>query len=63
MSGECLNPEQVKVARRGAISEFEKFGVYVKVPISRCWQIVGKAPIGTRWVDINKGDKKNPKYR
>ena len=23
----------------------------------------GKEPIGTRWVDINKGDEQNPEYR
>ena len=23
----------------------------------------GKMPVGTRWVDINKGDDQNPNYR
>ena len=25
--------------------------------------MTGKAPIGTRWIDINKGDEKAPEYR
>ena len=29
----------------------------------QCWDNTGKAPIGVRWVDINKGDDINPEYR
>ena len=28
-----------------------------------CYKETGKAPIGTRWVDINKGDEENTEYR
>ena len=45
------------------MEEFRKHGVYVKVPIQQCWDRTGKNPIGVRWVDINKGDDRNPKYR
>ena len=31
--------------------------------MGECWNITGKAPIGVRWVDINKGDSSNPNYR
>ena len=34
-----------------------------KVPISKCIERTGKPPIGTRWVDINKGDNVHPEYR
>ena len=37
--------------------------MYVKVPIKECWDQTGKDPIGTRWIDINKGDEMNPEYR
>ena len=37
--------------------------MYVKVPIQECWDETGKQPIGTRWVDVNKGDDINPEYR
>ena len=37
--------------------------MYTKRPIKECHDKTGKDPIGTRWVDINKGDEKNPEYR
>ena len=33
-----------------------KHRVYHKVPIKECWERTGKNPIGTRWVDVDKGD-------
>ena len=37
--------------------------MYHKVPIKECINKTGKMPIGTRWIDINKGDKETPEYR
>ena len=37
--------------------------MYEKVPIEECWANTGKDPIGTRWVDVFKGDDANPEYR
>ena len=37
--------------------------VYEKVDVKECWNITGKAPIGVRWVDINKSDSATPNYR
>ncbi len=37
--------------------------MYEKVPIEECWKETGKAPIGVKWVDTNKGDKERPEYR
>ena len=31
--------------------------------VQECWIVTGKAPIGVRWVDINKGDSSNPNCR
>ena len=45
------------------MKEFNKHGVYVKVPIEECWANTGKYPIHTRWVDVNKGDEVKPEYR
>ena len=50
-------------ARREEIKYFREMGVYEKVDISEAWAETGKAPIAVRWVDINKGDTANPKYR
>ena len=63
LSGKRLNPKLVKEARKEEMVEFGKHGVYVKVPIQRCWDETGKDPIGVRWVDINKGDDADPEYR
>ena len=38
-------------------------GVYEKGSIDQCHRESGKRPIGTRWVDVNKGDKQSPKVR
>ena len=45
------------------MGELAKHGVYVKVPVSECWNSTGAALKGTRWVDVNKGDGANPDYR
>ena len=45
------------------MGEFAKHAVYKKVPIEECWNATGAAPIGTRWVDVNKGDERNPEHR
>mgnify|MGYP003324710779 CR=1 FL=1 len=45
------------------MGEFAKHEVYKKVPVEECWNVTGAAPIGTRWVDVNKGDEDNPNLR
>lgn len=57
VTGEQLDAEGVKQARRDEIEEIKKHRVYTKVPVKDCWDKTGKAPIKTRWLDINKGDK------
>jgi hypothetical protein len=63
MSGKALNEDQVKIARAEEMEEVKQHKVYVKVPIEQCLQETGKMPIGTRWVDIRKGDDVNLEYR
>ena len=63
MSGKKLKEDKVKQAREEEMAEVRKHKVYVKVPISQCIKDTGKGPIGTRWVDINKGDEVNEEYR
>ena len=50
-------------ARSEEMKELVKHNVYNKVPLSKCWEATGKAPIRVRWVDVNKGDKIHPDYR
>ena len=35
----------------------------MKVPIEECRKTTGKAPIQVRWIDIDKGDAREPNYR
>ena len=53
----------MKAARREEIAYFKSMGVYEKVDVAESWKETGKAPIAVRWVDINKGDSKEPNYR
>ena len=50
-----LEYEKVLDARTEELGEVAKHQVYYKVPIKECWDNTGKAPIKTRWIDINKG--------
>ena len=63
LSGKELNWELTEAARKEEIECIHQMGVYVKVPISQCIERTGKRPIGTRWVDVNKGDSAKPKVR
>ena len=40
-----------------------KHGVYEYSTIAECREVTGADPIGTRWLDTNKGDETNPNYR
>ena len=45
------------------MSDFHRHKVYIKIPIEECWRVTGRGPIGTKWIDNNKGDKVHPEYR
>ena len=45
------------------MAEVYKYGVYKQASLAECYDRTGKAPIGTRWVDVNKGDRVHPEYR
>ena len=62
-SGEELDFDRVLQARAEEMAEIAKHGVYIKVPVSERWEVTGKGPVKTRWIDINKGDKLHPEYR
>ena len=58
-----LNTKLVKSAREEEMVEVRKHSVYMKVPISQGLAETGAPPVGTRWIDVNKGDDKNVEYR
>ena len=60
---DVLDQKLVKKARAEEMEEFKKHNVYTKVPIEEAWEAMKKAPIGVRWMDVNKGDKVHPETR
>ena len=62
-SGEVLDPKLTREARMEEIAEIRNMTVYRKVPVSMCLKETGKRPVGTRWVDTNKGDQQSPNIR
>ena len=62
VSGAALDPEMVVKARQLEMDYFRKMGVYHKITRKTMQQHGGKT-IGTRWIDIKRGDEKMPDYR
>ena len=58
VSGAVLNAKQVQQARQVEMGYFRRMGVYHKVPRPQ-----GVMTIKARWIDVNKGDTKNPDDR
>ena len=63
VTGNELDTKLTMKARMEEMEQFKKHQVYEKVKEEVCWQVTGKGPIGTRWIDINKGDENNPDHR
>ena len=63
LNGDILDPKKMMEARMEEIKYFKEMDVYEKVNIEEAWKETGAGPIAVRWVDVNKGDSKNPKYR
>ena len=63
VTGKPLDPGLVRAARAEEIQGVSKYGVWIKVPLKECYDNTGKAPVGGRWVDHNKGDDINPDVR
>ena len=53
----------VRLARNEELAYFESKGVLHKRPRSEAYQRMGRPPITVKWVDTNKGDDANPKYK
>jgi hypothetical protein len=63
ITGEQLERKLADTARGEEMTEVRKHKLYKKVPISKCYEVTGKAPVKTKWIDINKGDRARPEYR
>ena len=58
-----LDPTLVKAARKDEIQGAEDMKVWQKVCRDEAFAVTGRAPVGTRWVDTDKGDGGAPKVR
>ena len=63
VTNEPLRPELVIAARAEELKYFEDMEVYEYATLDECMQVTKRPPIGTRWIDINKGDAINTNYR
>ena len=63
VSDDPLIPSLVQAARKEELQYFKEMKVYEYAPLAECLKVTGKQPIGTRWIDTNKGDSSRPNYR
>ena len=63
LTGQVLKDELVQEARTKELSYFADKGVWSKRPKAEARNATGKGPVSVRWVDVNKGDEMNPRYR
>ena len=63
LTGQLLDPELVRAARKKELEYFDGEDVWVLRPIDECRRVTGKAPVTVRCVDVNKGDDLNPNVR
>ena len=59
VTGGRLDPALVRKARLLEIEYCKSRDIARNVPVSKCWKMTGKDPIGVRWIDHNKGDDVN----
>ena len=62
VSGEYLKPQEVLRARLKELQYIREKGVYKKISRQEAKKL-GLGVVGTRWIDINKGDDMNPNHR
>ena len=63
-TGAQLDTKAVKMARAEEIQFMKtEIDLYVDVSEEECWEHTGKAPVSTKWVDVNKGTAQDPDIR
>ena len=53
-----LDPKEVVKARGVEMGYVRQHGVYEYASVSECGRKTGADPVGTKWLDTNKGDEK-----
>ncbi len=63
ITGAALPADLGRLARAATVKFMLDWGVWERALITDCWRETGRAPIGSKWVDVNKGDATNPLIR
>ena len=63
LTGQPLQADMVRAARKKELEYFAAKRVWRKVPRSDALRLQGKPPITVKWIDVNKGDDECPNYR
>ena len=63
ITGQVLRDDLVAEARKKELLYFKTKGVWCKRPKDEARRRTGRPPITVRWVDVNKGDDAEPRYR
>ena len=63
VTGQRLQPDLVRAARRKELEYFYTKGVWTKRRLEEAREKMGKPAISVRWIDTNKGDDECPNYR
>ena len=63
ITGLPLPKEDVLAARADEINDYLKYDVFKEVDVDEAWATTGKAPVSSRWKDINKGDRDHMQVR
>jgi len=62
VTGEKMSVEGVRKARREEIDFIEAKGIWEQVPISLCWDKLGRGPTSGKWVDVQKDSGPRSRY-
>ena len=63
VSGKPLPKEATVKARLTEMQQVYSHNLYTKRPIQECYDVTGEAPVGTKWIEINKGDEEEINIR
>eukprot|EP00971_Amphidinium_carterae_P104192 2063436-Amphidinium_carterae.1 len=63
ITGLPLPKDGVLAARADELNDYARYDVFEEVDEEMAWTLTGKAPVGSRWKDINKGDAEHVQVR
>jgi len=62
VTGERLDIAKLRRARKEEIDYIQSNNIWEPVPVSLCWEKLGRGPTSGKWVDVRKGDDVRSRY-